>query len=187
MIGYRAPVASHILPSAMPLLPLTIWSTAATSPAITITQPGNYCAPVPAPGNCTSQSHRTGHAKQPMPLLPEGRCYDLRCSPLLLRISAVAAPGTTYRWSNGSTAAMLLVQAKGLYGLARSLAGGIRSASRHISSSSYRLIPSIVPPDGDGLNKQLPPAGLAGNQFLDDYNREDITSTLLGNTVVYGA
>lgn len=148
------------------------WSTGDTSASISVSRPGTYSVLVTYAGGCTSQGQRTVQARLANPPFSLGADTTIcEGSTLLLHVPASSDPAVTYRWSNGSTAATLLVQAEGVYTLGRRSACGTQSASRHILFRSCQFIPNVVTPDGDGKNDRFEPAGLVGEWSLEVYNR----------------
>lgn len=149
------------------------WSTGATTPTITVAQPGTYDVVLTYPGGCTRQAHirvRAGAENAPFTL---GRDTTLCTgSAVVLRAPAAPAAGVTYRWSDGSTGDSLRVVAPGEYTLERRTACGNQTARRRIDAADCVFIPNVITPNQDGVNDRFRINGLpSGAWALTVFNR----------------
>lgn len=149
------------------------WNTGATMPVITVGAPGTYAVLLTYAGGCTS---RDSLAVLPAPTVPAFTlgpdttlCLE---TPLVLRAPALAGPGVSFRWSDGSTGFALRVQEAGLYSLQLTTRCEVRTVSRRVDYASCLFIPNVITPNGDGRNDRFVIKGLTqGPWALALYNR----------------
>jgi hypothetical protein len=149
------------------------WSTGATTPAITVAQPGLYAVVLTYPGGCNRQARvrvQLGAENPPFTLGNDTTlCWG---GALVLRAPAAPAAGVTYRWSDGSTGTTLRVSAPGAYSLERRTACGNQTALRRVVAADCLLIPNIITPNRDGINDRFQINGLPpGAWELTLFNR----------------
>lgn len=90
------------------------WSTEATTPTITITQPGTYFVAVGYGTGCVSTIQQRVRAGVAVPAFSLGADTTLcEGEPLVLRAPA-SRPGISYRWSDGTGGATLRVGQPGV-------------------------------------------------------------------------
>jgi len=149
------------------------WSTGATTPTITATQPGQYGVVLTFSGGCSSRDSLQVGAVPLLPVFTLGADTTLCVEqPLVLQAPAVSGPGVQRRWSDGSSGSSLLVQAAGTYSLELSTPCERRIVTRQVAYTSCLVIPTIITPNGDQLNDRFAFAHLpSGNWELTLYNR----------------
>ena len=103
-----------------------LWSSGATTPVITVTQPGTYTVAAQYGAGCTVTSRFVVQAPT---LQVSGPSYGCAGSSVLLR--AVAPGATTYRWSTGATTAQLPVTQPGTYSVVATFANGCTLSATH--------------------------------------------------------
>jgi hypothetical protein len=150
-----------------------LWSTGATTPAITVTQPGSYAVSVAFGSGCTATARYQVRAAIPNPSFSLGADTTIcEGDQLLLRIPTPGGAGIRYQWSDGSAGPTLLVQQPGVYSLQRITRCETRTASRQITQQNCFFIPNIITPNADGINDLFVVKGLgAGPWKLELYNR----------------
>lgn len=149
------------------------WTTGATTPTITIAQPGRYGVLLTYTGGCTS---RDSLLVKPAPVAPAFTlgpdttlCLE---QPLLLRAPAFGGPGVRRRWSDGSTGPTLLVSEPGTYSLQITTLCDSRTVSRRVDYTSCLRIPNVITPNNDQRNDRFVIEGLTrGDWALTLYNR----------------
>ncbi|RZL14573.1 MAG: hypothetical protein EOO62_05080 [Hymenobacter sp.] len=131
------------------------WSTGATTPTISVTQPGTYTVTARStlPPFCSSTGQLRVQQGVPLPVFSLGADTTV-CDyqSLLLHALPLYAPAATYRWSDGSTGTALRVTRPGLYTLQVTTPCDTRSVSRLITYRNCLLIPNIITPNGDRAN-----------------------------------
>ncbi|NVO86656.1 gliding motility-associated C-terminal domain-containing protein [Hymenobacter terrestris] len=148
------------------------WSTGATTPIISVTQPGLYSVVVVYDGGCqSSASYRVRSLPDLPPLILGADTTLCEGSALFLQPLAAIPPGATYRWSTGAATPGLLVQQAGTYTLTVSTACETRTATRQIGYRPCVRIPNIITPNGDPQNETFIAQGLIGKWSLQIYNR----------------
>jgi gliding motility-associated-like protein len=149
------------------------WSTGATTPTITATQPGLYGVVLTFAGGCSSRDSLQVLPALPAPAFTLGPDTTV-CTgqALLLRAPAVSGPGVSWRWSDGSTGPTLLVRTAGTYSLRLSTPCDSRIVSRQVAFGDCLVIPNIITPNGDQQNDRFALPHLpSGNWALTLYNR----------------
>ena len=169
------PGRSIVLTAAFPGATAYQWSTGATTPAITTSQPGVYRVAITYGSGCTATAQQAVRAAQALPLLTLGADTTL-CdqNSLVLRLPAVGSGvgPVTYRWSDGSSAPWLRVSHAGLYTVQVATACETRTLSRRVTYQNCFFIPNIITPNGDGQNDVFTVRGLPpGAWALTVYNR----------------
>lgn len=149
-----------------------LWSTGATTPTVTVTQPGTLSVVVTYPAGCTSRTQIRVRAAPSLPTFTLGP-DTVACEgqAVLLRGPAPAA-GLIYRWSDGSSGPALTVRRPGTYSLSIKSECEARTAQRTISYTSCLTIPNIITPNGDKYNELFAIQGLAEATWsLELFNR----------------
>jgi len=150
------------------------WSTGATTPSISVTQPGTYTLTATFTGGYTlSAAFRVRASNVPvLPAFTLGSDTTLCAGQVLLR-APISAPGVVYRWSDGSTGPSLLVREAGTYSLQISTSCSSQRASRRIDYAKCLLaIPNVITPNNDQHNDVFVAQNLpAGDWALTLYNR----------------
>lgn len=148
-----------------------LWSTGAITSSIAPSQPGTYTVTGVFADGQTASAQQVIAAGVAAPAFSLGRDTTL-CDGTTLLLHGPGGPGLTHAWSDGSTAATLLVGTAGVYSLRVKTACGEQQASRTISVRSCLQIPTIVTANGDGRNDHFAPVGLpAGSWNLEVYSR----------------
>lgn len=138
------------------------WSIGAITPAITVSQAGVYTVEVTYSGGVTSTAQHTVRTIAAVPLPTSGLGSDTTLcdgTALVLRLPEPPA-GVTYRWSDGSTGASLVVQRAGTYEVQIRSACEVRTVSRRVVYAPCLEIPNIITPNGDNANETFRIAGL---------------------------
>ncbi|WP_171025706.1 T9SS type B sorting domain-containing protein [Hymenobacter jeollabukensis] len=149
------------------------WNTGATTPDITVTQPGRYAVLLTYAGGCTSRDSLLVQAAPLAPAFSLGPDTTLCLEqPLVLRAPALSGPGLGYRWADGSTGPTLTVTEPGTYALTVTSLCDTRTVSRRVRYQSCLLLPNVITPNGDGRNDRFVVPGLTkGAWQLEIYNR----------------
>ncbi|WP_125921782.1 gliding motility-associated C-terminal domain-containing protein [Hymenobacter lapidarius] len=149
-----------------------LWSTGATTPSVTLSQPGTYLVVATYPGGCTARAQLRIRAVPAVPAFSLGRDTTVcEGSALVLAAPAGLAPGVAYRWSTGATTPTVRVTQAGTYSVQLVTACDVLTASRTVLHRPCVTIPTIITPNGDRLNEQFVILGLNGNWALQLYNR----------------
>lgn len=150
------------------------WSTGAITSSISVSQAGTYSVEVTYSGGITSTSQHNVRAVSvlPLPSFTLGAdttlCFG---TSLVLRLPEPTA-GITYRWTDGSAAATLLVQRAGTYTVEIRSACEVRTVARTVAYTSCLEIPNIITPNGDRANERFQIRGLGANHWrLSVFNR----------------
>jgi hypothetical protein len=151
--------------------PSYLWSTGATTASIRITQPGSYTVTARSQA-CESTRVVRVRAVPSLANFTLGPDTTLCASqPLVLRAPAQVG-NATYRWSDGSTNATLLVSASGVYTLRITTACGEHMTVLRVTYQNCVRIPNVVTANSDGVNDRFSPQGLGpGPWALTIYNR----------------
>ncbi|MBK7965354.1 MAG: T9SS type A sorting domain-containing protein [Bacteroidetes bacterium] len=108
------------------------WSTGATSSSIVVTTAGNYNVAVTGTNGCSATSSNTtvsiGSAATPT-ISANGPLSFCSGGSVIL----TASPGTSYLWSNGSTASSITVSSAGIYNVRVTQSGGCSATSSNIT------------------------------------------------------
>jgi hypothetical protein len=150
------------------------WNTGATTPTIAVTQPGTYGVVLSYTGGCTS---RDSLRVLPAPMVPTRLTLGADTTlceeqPLQLRAPAIAGPGVSFRWSDGSSGPTLTARVAGTYSLQIITPCESLVLNRRLSYTSCLLIPNVITPNGDRQNDQFVIQNMAsGDWGLTLYNR----------------
>lgn len=149
------------------------WQDASTGDSFTVTQPGTYSLTVTSPQGCSAQATTTV-ISQPTPSVRLGAdttvCLE---NPLVLRVNPQPI-GATYRWQDGSTSNIFMVQSPGSYAVDVFLAGGCVGRDEIVVREAQCpfMIPNIITPNGDAKNDFFVLKGLnPKNWRIEIYNR----------------
>ena len=150
------------------------WTTGAATPTIAVTQPGTYGVVLSYTGGCTS---RDSLRVLPAPIIPAGLtlgpdttlCLE---QPLLLYAPALAGPGVSWRWSDGSREPTLAVREAGTYALRIRTPCDSLTISRRVAYVNCVRIPNVITPNQDRKNDRFVIENLtSGDWALTLYNR----------------
>ncbi|MBO2008369.1 gliding motility-associated C-terminal domain-containing protein [Hymenobacter negativus] len=150
------------------------WNTGATTPTVAIAQPGTYGVVLTYAGGCTS---RDSLRVLPAYVIPTGLTLGADTTmcleePLLLRAPAVAGPGVSLSWSDGSHGPTLTVRENGVYSLRISTSCESITLRRGVSYTSCLLIPNVITPNEDQQNDRFFVRNMTGGDWdLTLYNR----------------
>lgn len=109
------------------------WNTGATTPIVSINQPGTYSVAVTYSTGCTASASWRVSGGGNVPAFSLGTDTVL-CIGQSFTLRAPLGPGLRYLWSDGSTGASLTVRQAGLYTVRVSGRCDTHSASRQVSS-----------------------------------------------------
>ena len=149
------------------------WNTGATTPTITLTQPGTYSVVVGYGTGCVSTVRQQVRAGFAVPAFSLGADTVL-CDggQLVLQAPARSRLGLGYRWSDGSAGATLRVLQAGTYSLQITGECDTRTVSRRVGYRPCLTIPNVFTPNEDGRNDRFRIEGLAGGGWtLELYSR----------------
>lgn len=147
------------------------WNTGETTRTIRIGQAGTYSLQAAYASGCSSTATWRVTATRPLPTFTLGADTTL-CEGTTLELRAPLGSNLAYRWSDGSTAASIVVSAAGTYELVVTTPCEQRSFTRRIAYTSCLLLPNVVTANGDGHNDSFAPAGLAAGRWeLTIFNR----------------
>ncbi|MGY2132769.1 LamG-like jellyroll fold domain-containing protein [Hymenobacter sp. HD11105] len=127
------------------------WSNGATTPTISVAQPGTYTVTATFAAGCTSTRSRQVivRASAPVPAFALGPDTTVcEGTPLLLR--APVGNAYTYLWSDGSTGSTLLARQGGTYTVTVRSGCNAQTASRTLIANL--CVPNIITPNKDGRN-----------------------------------
>lgn len=130
------------------------WNTGATTPPLTVSQPGQYIVLVTAAGGCTTSATHLVQAGSTAPVFSLGTDTTV-CGVVQRTLRGPVGEGLTYVWSDNSLAPTLTVAAPGQYGLiVRGTCGPAQQAQIRINAISSKLtLPNIITPEvPDGKN-----------------------------------
>ena len=149
-----------------------LWTTGATTPSVTVSQPGTYAVVATYPGGCTSRAQWRVRAVPAVPAFSLGRDTTVcEGSALVLTAPAGLAPGVAYQWSTGATTPTVQVAQAGTYSVQLVTVCDVRTVSRTVRHRPCLTIPTIVTANGDLRNDRFAILGLRGAWSLQLYNR----------------
>jgi CHU_C Type IX secretion signal domain len=149
------------------------WSTGATTPGISVTQPGLYSVTATYTGGCTSSAQLRVRRLPDLPQWTLGADTTV-CEATGLTLRAPVLPGVplTYRWSDNSTGATLRTTGPGLYTLQVSSSCATQTLSRRVAERSCLFVPNVLTANQDGANDLFVVRGLVGGPWeLQVYTR----------------
>jgi hypothetical protein len=149
------------------------WNTGASTPGISVSQPGLYRVVLTYTGGCTSRDSLLVRPAPVAPVFSLGADTTLCLEqPLRLQAPAFSGPGVSWRWSDGSSGPSLLVTEPGTYSLLVTTLCDSRRVSRRVDYASCLFIPNIITPNEDQRNDRFVIQGLThGDWDLTLYNR----------------
>jgi gliding motility-associated-like protein len=135
------------------------WSTGATTPSITVTQPGVYTVTVSnVCGSTLSDTLRLSWLPSATADLGPDRFL---CEDSVLLLTAASCAGCTYAWSTGSTASAITLDSAGAYWLSILSPDGCSSSDTLlVTAAKCRcsvFLPSAFTPNHDGRNDRYLP------------------------------
>ncbi|QIL77813.1 hypothetical protein G7064_19695 [Hymenobacter sp. HDW8] len=147
------------------------WSNGATTPTISVSQPGTYTVTATFTAGCTTTRSRQVvlRASSPVPAFALGPDTTVcEGTPLLLR--APVGNAYSYLWSDGSTGSTLLARQGGTYSVTVRSGCNTQTASRTLTAQL--CVPNIITPNKDGRNDAFVVASYSvGEWSLAIYNR----------------
>ncbi len=156
-----------------PLFDEYLWSTGATTPAITVTAAGTYW--LRAITNCGLDTLTdTLRVTQRVVPAPVGQRDTVRCSDEAVWLDARVAGAASYRWFDGSTAPRYLAPDTGRYTVTVRLGGCARQIEFRVTECERLLMPNIFTPGApDGVNDRFVPIEQRGiaSASLEVYTR----------------
>ena len=151
-----------------------LWSTGASTPTLTVTEPGIYTVTLDSLGCTASDAVR-------VTTIPLVSAIDLGSDRTLcpgaydvLQVTPIA--GATYTWSTGATGEALSISSPGTYSVVASGTCIDATATVVISAGdcdTYIYVPNTFTPNNDGVNDAFLPviAGPLDRYELDIFNR----------------
>jgi gliding motility-associated-like protein len=135
------------------------WSEGSSTPSIEIAPgtSGTYAVTICNEGGCVGSDSAT-IVVPPALVVNIGPADTLIEQGSALLLSVGNAPGLSYAWSNGSTAASIAVQTPGLYAVTVTDANGCSATDAIRVSIALRRqvwVPNAFTPDGDGFNDYI--------------------------------
>ncbi|WP_022825562.1 gliding motility-associated C-terminal domain-containing protein [Hymenobacter norwichensis] len=149
------------------------WNTGATTPTLTVTQPGSYSLTVTAGGCTSTATTQVRTAALPILRLPAD---TLLCLDTELRLNGAAPGVAAVRWPDGSTGPSYVVRQPGPVRVQFTTTAGCQ-LTRTVQVYSQEcpnqfIIPNIITPNADGKNDGFQITGLEpGAWRLEVYNR----------------
>lgn len=149
------------------------WNNGATTPTLSVNQPGTYSVQAFFGANCsTTTQFRLIQLNPPKPFSLGIDTTLCEGQELILRAPSPIIAGNLYRWSDGSTAATLRISTAGIYNLQITGCGGAQSSSRSVAVHSCVQIGNIITPNHDGQNDRFEVRNLpAGNWSFSVFSR----------------
>ncbi|WP_169513185.1 T9SS type B sorting domain-containing protein [Hymenobacter aerophilus] len=146
------------------------WNTGATTPTLSVAQPGTYTVTVTFPGQLSATAQR-----QVLPFTPNLRISgdSVLCGGAPLTLQAQDAAALAFRWSTGATTGTLAVTQPGTYSVTATYAGGCTATVTQTVRAVAPLPPFTPDSDtticqGQTLRLQAPPvAGAATYRWSD--------------------
>jgi len=159
------PGKSLQLSAAAPTATGYLWSTGATTPTVTVAQPGRLSVVVSYPAGCTSRAQVQVRTAVALPSFTLGLDTVACEGQLVVLHGPVPTTGLTYRWSDGSSGSTLTVRQSGTYSLVVKSECEERTAQRTVSFASCVTIPNVITPNGDKYNELFTIQGLANSSW----------------------
>ena len=144
------------------------WNTGATTPSITVTQPGTYSVLTTFSAGGSSTASFRVRALVPTVAIAGDTLLCLGSEGLL---RAVAGPGTpAYRWSTGATTPSLAVSQPGVYGVQASFGTGCSATAQvrvraAVGTAPFTLGADTTLCEGDALVLRAPSVRAAGDTY----------------------
>ncbi|WP_133274532.1 DUF7948 domain-containing protein [Hymenobacter radiodurans] len=129
------------------------WSTGATTPTISVTQPGKYSVIVNN-GRCSSRDSTIVRLVTEPTLTSD----TTGCIAGGIRLRTSAEPGSTYLWSTQETTPSIMAPTSGRYTVRITQSGCATEKSVTVTLLRPVLPPNIITPNGDGKNDVFKPS-----------------------------